>query len=188
MADRVYQAKLAEQAERYREMADFMRGVCQDATEELSVEERNLVSVAYKNVVGARRAAWRVLSAIEQKHKESGEDSDASLVSEYRKQIEKEMDEVCDEVIWPLPHRQFRAQGVLLAVHRGNLIEDGLPGVQKAVAAVGCLILQSRYSGRFVVARVLERGGQFQTEACFRRSPGALLRDRCQTGVLEIRR
>ena len=71
----------------------------QDASEELSVEERNLVSVAYKNVVGARRAAWRVLSAIEQKHKESGEDTDAGLVSDYRKQIEKEMDEVCDEVI-----------------------------------------------------------------------------------------
>ena len=35
--DRVYQAKLAEQAERYREMADFMRGVCQDKKDELTV-------------------------------------------------------------------------------------------------------------------------------------------------------
>ncbi|CAO2589400.1 14-3-3 protein sigma [Lemmus lemmus] len=38
--------------------------------EELSCEERNLLSVAYKNVVGGQRAAWRVLSSIEQKSNE----------------------------------------------------------------------------------------------------------------------
>lgn len=35
--------------------------------EELSMEERNLLSVAYKNVIGSRRASWRVISSIEQK-------------------------------------------------------------------------------------------------------------------------
>ena len=30
-------------------------------------EERNLLSVAYKNVVGARRSSWRIISSIEQK-------------------------------------------------------------------------------------------------------------------------
>jgi 14-3-3 protein epsilon len=34
---------------------------------QLSVEERNLLSVAYKNVVGARRASWRILDSIEKK-------------------------------------------------------------------------------------------------------------------------
>merc|ERR1712000_144621 len=34
---------------------------------ELSNEERNLLSVAYKNVVGARRSSWRVISSIEAK-------------------------------------------------------------------------------------------------------------------------
>ncbi|CAO2623664.1 14-3-3 protein zeta/delta [Lemmus lemmus] len=34
---------------------------------ELSNEERNLLSVAYKNVVGALRSSWRVISSIEQK-------------------------------------------------------------------------------------------------------------------------
>ena len=33
----------------------------------LSQEERNLLSVAYKNVVGARRSSWRVLSSLETK-------------------------------------------------------------------------------------------------------------------------
>lgn len=47
----VYFAKLAEQAERYDEMADHMKSVGGDGGA-LSVEERNLLSVAYKNAVG----------------------------------------------------------------------------------------------------------------------------------------
>lgn len=36
-------------------------------TAELSPEERNLLSVAYKNITGARRASWRILSSLENK-------------------------------------------------------------------------------------------------------------------------
>jgi len=45
---------------------------------QLNVEERNLLSVAYKNVVGARRASWRVLSSIESKEKEKGDNDKVS--------------------------------------------------------------------------------------------------------------
>ena len=52
--ENVYMAKLAEQAERYEEMVEFMEKVSAAAdNEELTVEERNLLSVAYKNVIGA---------------------------------------------------------------------------------------------------------------------------------------
>lgn len=50
----VQRAKLAEQAERYDDMASAMKAVTETGVE-LSNEERNLLSVAYKNVVGARR-------------------------------------------------------------------------------------------------------------------------------------
>jgi len=64
--ENVYMAKLAEQAERYDEMVQYMKKVaCLDT--ELTVEERNLLSVAYKNEIGARRASWRIISSIEQK-------------------------------------------------------------------------------------------------------------------------
>merc|ERR1712045_898535 len=64
--DKVYKAKLAEQAERYDEMVEAMKNVA-SMDVELTVEERNLLSVAYKNVIGARRASWRIISSIEQK-------------------------------------------------------------------------------------------------------------------------
>ena len=76
----VYQAKLAEQAERYDEMVQFMKEVAL-LDQELGVDDRNLLSVAYKNAVGHRRASWRVISSIEEKEREKPDDAkDKSLV------------------------------------------------------------------------------------------------------------
>uniref|UniRef100_A0A7N0VGM6 14-3-3 domain-containing protein n=1 Tax=Kalanchoe fedtschenkoi TaxID=63787 RepID=A0A7N0VGM6_KALFE len=66
----VYLAKLAEQVERYEEMVSFMEKLVVGSAavgSELMVEERNLLSAAYKNVIGSLRAAWRIVSSIEQK-------------------------------------------------------------------------------------------------------------------------
>ncbi|KAE8733515.1 14-3-3-like protein GF14-B [Hibiscus syriacus] len=69
----VYMAKLVEQAERYEEMVEFMEKVTTSAdNEELTVEERNLLFVAYKNVIDARHAFWRIISSIEQKDESCG--------------------------------------------------------------------------------------------------------------------
>jgi len=83
----VYFAKLAEQAERYDEMAEHMKTVGADGGA-LSVEERNLLSVAYKNAVGSRRAAWRIISSVEQKEQSKGNDGNAGFASEYRGKVE----------------------------------------------------------------------------------------------------
>jgi len=93
----VYMAKLAEQAERYDEMADYMKLVCME--EELSVEQRNLLSVAYKNAVGSRRASWRVISSVEQKEASKGNAEGAQRSAEYRAIVEKELDEICDKIL-----------------------------------------------------------------------------------------
>ena len=92
----VQKAKLAEQAERYDDMAAAMKKVT-EAGVELSNEERNLLSVAYKNVVGARRSSWRVISSIEQKT-ESSERKQA-MAKEYRKKVEEELKEICKDVL-----------------------------------------------------------------------------------------
>ncbi|XP_049903758.1 14-3-3 protein zeta-like [Epinephelus moara] len=92
----VQKAKLAEQAERYDDMARAMKAVTEHS-EDLSNEERNLLSVAYKNVVGARRASWRVLSSIEQKT-ETCERRQA-MAKEYRVKIEEELKDICQDVL-----------------------------------------------------------------------------------------
>ncbi|KAE9587132.1 putative 14-3-3 protein [Lupinus albus] len=102
----VYMAKLAEQAERYEEMVEFMEKVSAAAdNEELTVEERNLLSVAYKNVIGARRASWRIISSIEQKEESRGNDDHVSIIRDYRSKIESELSNICDGILKLLDSR-----------------------------------------------------------------------------------
>lgn len=96
--DCVYKAKLAEQAERYDEMVEAMKNVAQQDSE-LSVEERNLLSVAYKNVIGARRASWRIISSIEQKEEPKSGEEKMSMIRKYRQNVEKELCDVCNDVL-----------------------------------------------------------------------------------------
>merc|ERR1712054_721874 len=93
----VYFAKLAEQAERYDEMAEYMEKVG-GAGDELSVEERNLLSVAYKNAVGSRRAAWRIITSVEQKEKSKGNEENAKNAKEYCNKVESELDKICNTI------------------------------------------------------------------------------------------
>ncbi|OEL36263.1 14-3-3-like protein GF14-C [Dichanthelium oligosanthes] len=98
--ENVYMAKLAEQAERYEEMVEYMEKVAKTVdVEELTVEERNLLSVAYKNVIGARRASWRIVSSIEQKEESRKNEEHVSLIKEYRGKIEAELSNICDGIL-----------------------------------------------------------------------------------------
>lgn len=98
----VYAARLAEQAERYDEMVEAMKGVAalvKGDGGDLNPEERNLLSIAYKNVVGARRASWRILSSIEHREEGRGNEINAKRVRGYRRRIEDELAEVCTDAV-----------------------------------------------------------------------------------------
>ncbi|PHU20451.1 14-3-3 protein 10 [Capsicum chinense] len=97
----LYLAKLAEQAERYEEMVHFMDKLVINSTPsgELTVEERNLLSVAYKNVIGSLRAAWRIVSSIEQKEESRKNEEHVNLVKEYRGKVENELSGVCAGIL-----------------------------------------------------------------------------------------
>ena len=81
------------------DMVDSMKSVAKmDA--ELSTEERNLLSVAYKNVIGARRAAWRIVSSMETKAvDEAKSEKHIESMREYKKKIEAELKKICGEII-----------------------------------------------------------------------------------------
>jgi 14-3-3 protein epsilon len=107
--DSVYLAKLAEQAERYEgefltlpkltvEMVENMKHVA-SSDQELTVEERNLLSVAYKNVIGARRASWRIVSSIEQKEESKGNEAQVKMIRDYREKIEAELAKICEDIL-----------------------------------------------------------------------------------------
>ncbi|KAG5441532.1 14-3-3 class protein [Clonorchis sinensis] len=87
-------AKLAEHAERFTDMAAAMKKFT-ELKKPLSNDERNLFSVAYKNVVGARRSAWRVITSIKNKDSED----EKSPTNELRRKIENELEQVCKEVL-----------------------------------------------------------------------------------------
>lgn len=76
-------------------MVSAMKAVA-TSNSELSVEERNLLSVAYKNVIGARRASWRIIQSIETKEEnKGGSSSKLELIKTYRNQVEKELKDIC---------------------------------------------------------------------------------------------
>ena len=97
-AQLVAKAKLAEQAERYDDMSEAMKEVTKMGGY-LQPEERNLLSVAYKNVVGARRSSIRILTSIREKRLENGNEKQAALAKEYEDTVKKELNKVCDEVL-----------------------------------------------------------------------------------------
>merc|ERR1719456_999977 len=84
--------------------------------DELSVEERNLLSVAYKNAVGSRRAAWRIITSVEQKEKSKGNEDQANFAKEYCAKVETELDKICNTI---------------LALLDGNLITKATTGESK---------------------------------------------------------
>jgi 14-3-3 protein beta/theta/zeta len=96
-------------------MANAMKKVT-EANSELSNEERNLLSVAYKNVVGARRSSWRVISSIEQKTE--GSERKQQMAKEYREKIEKELKDICQEVLVNIIEKLFVSNTNLLRSFR----------------------------------------------------------------------
>lgn len=87
MDDLIYRAKLAEQAERHDDMIKIMKE-CLAISTDLSVEQRNLLSVGYKNAVGLRRNAWRSFSSLETKETRKENTQNANLIKTYREKIE----------------------------------------------------------------------------------------------------
>jgi 14-3-3 protein epsilon len=80
------------------EMVECMKNVAR-LDLELTVEERNLLSVGYKNVIGARRASWRIMSSIEQKEESKGNEHNVKLIKGYRQKVEEELSKICYDIL-----------------------------------------------------------------------------------------
>jgi len=97
--ENVFMARLSEQAERYQDMVEYMKRVATMGSD-LSLDERNLLSVAYKNSVGARRQAWRAVNTLQGKEQDaSKEQAILELIKTYRLKIEAELNEQCRDIL-----------------------------------------------------------------------------------------
>jgi len=89
-------SQAAEAAERYEDMVMILEKLVKsklDKEAELTPDQRNLLSVAYKNVVGAKRSSWRVLN-------EDNQFGDTEeLVRKYKKCVEAELEETCTNIL-----------------------------------------------------------------------------------------
>lgn len=67
--ENIFLARVAEQAERFEDMVDFLKPVLDTKGGDVTSDERNLLSVAFKNLISSKRTAWRTIAAIEQNPK-----------------------------------------------------------------------------------------------------------------------
>lgn len=94
--ENIFLARVAEQAERFEDMVEFLEKVLEKKGGEVNPDERNLLSVAFKNLISSKRAACRTISAIEQNPKYS-KFNEALLT--YKSSIETQLTADCQKII-----------------------------------------------------------------------------------------
>jgi 14-3-3 protein epsilon len=93
----VYLAKLYERAERYEDMVVWITKFIQ-LEPKLSMDERNILSAGFKNIIGGKRSSWRLLQNLERKEEKKGNGGNLSGVREVKKKVENEMRKICDDI------------------------------------------------------------------------------------------
>jgi 14-3-3 protein epsilon len=96
LEENIFMARVAEQAERFDDMVTYLQKVVASKSEDFTTEERNLLSVGFKNQIGSKRTAIRTISAIEQNPKYS---KFSAALGEYKKKIEGELYNQCISIV-----------------------------------------------------------------------------------------
>ena len=94
----VYLAMLAEQCSRYEDMMAFLEDMVKAKSEDLSSDERNLLSIAYKNTISLDRQAIRTLLAYESKEAKKAESPYLEYIREYKTKVQKELEDLCNKI------------------------------------------------------------------------------------------
>jgi 14-3-3 protein epsilon len=79
-------------------MVENMKHVA-SSNPELTIEQRNLLSISYRYTIDPRRASWRIVSSIEQKEESKGNEARVSMIKSYREKIESEIIKICEDIL-----------------------------------------------------------------------------------------
>ena len=63
--EKIFLARVAEQAQRFEDMVSYLGEVLDAKGGSVNADERNLLSVAFKNLISSKRSACRTIAAIE---------------------------------------------------------------------------------------------------------------------------
>ena len=94
--ENIFLARVAEQAERFEDMVTYLAAVLDQKGADVSADERNLLSVAFKNLISSKRAACRTIAAIEQNPKYS---QFSNALAQYKTTIEEQLIADCEKVV-----------------------------------------------------------------------------------------
>ena len=94
--ENIFLARVAEQAERFDDMVSYLQAVLKIKGSDVTSDERNLISVAFKNLISSKRAACRTIAAIEQNPKYT---KYSTALTGYKSQIEQQLIADCQRVI-----------------------------------------------------------------------------------------
>jgi len=91
----VFMSKVSEEVERFEDMMGFINQIVL-LGKDLSFQERNFLHVASKNIIGSRRSAGHILRKLEETEPNQ---NNLNLLTVYRQQIDKELIDICNEVL-----------------------------------------------------------------------------------------
>ena len=94
--ENIFLARVAEQAERFDDMVEYLSKVLDTKGGDVTADERNLLSVAFKNLISSKRAACRTIAAIEQNPKYS---KFSEALASYKTTIEDQLTSDCERVV-----------------------------------------------------------------------------------------
>ncbi|KAI0774112.1 14-3-3-like protein [Fomes fomentarius] len=97
--DCLFVAKVADQAERYHDVIAQLKDIINNTNAQLTVDERNLLSIAYKNLAANLRSSWRTIDTLQKKEALSSTRQQVKLMRVQKDRIEKDLDKLCRDVV-----------------------------------------------------------------------------------------
>merc|ERR1712176_507525 len=105
--ENIFLARVAEQAERFEDMVNYLAAVLDTKGGEVTADERNLLSVAFKNLISSKRAACRTIAAIEQNPKYA---KFSEALAQYKGGIEEQLTNDCKKIITMIQEKVLAKQ------------------------------------------------------------------------------